>query len=427
MIYSILSTVVTALAMPWAVLHGIRRGVAPRQVLARLRPPEGLERCDIWLHGVSAGEIRALQPLVEHLQRTRPELRLTISSGTPTGLQQALQISGGAPCFLLPYDLPWTMRPLVRTLSPQWLLLSEGDLWMGMLQRVRDAGGRIGVVGAKVSDRSMRRWRSVPALARALYGCVDLFCAQSQEMAERLKLWARHPQSVVTVGSLKEERALRVLNEPDRRAWQERLGLHEGRPVLLLGSTHPGEEALLVQAARPLLQEGWQIVICPRHPARLQQVLGDLAPYGIHPHVVGETERQPLNPMPQPGAHAAQVVLVAQFGVLTDLMQLSDVVVVGGSFLPGVGGHNILEPVQLGRAVLWGPHMENQRSLEEKVQKWGAGEALTAEGLTEACLRWRHRAPVQIEMLRNEQANGPLLATWKALVNGLGDPRPKEL
>jgi 3-deoxy-D-manno-octulosonic-acid transferase len=422
-IYGILSTLVTALALPWAVIHGIRRGTPPCQVLSRLLVPRHLERCDIWLHGVSAGEIRALQPLVEHLQRNHPELRFTISTGTATGLQEAQQISGASPCFLLPYDLPWTMRRLVRALQPQWLLLSEGDLWMGMLQQVRMSGCRVGVVGAKVSDRSMRRWRLVPTLARRLYGLVDLFCAQSQEMASRLKVWARDPKLVVAVGSLKEERSLRVLDEPAKNLWRKRLGLHVDRPVLLLGSTHPGEEVLLLQAARPLLQQGWQIVICPRHPARLSQILAELAQQGLIPDGAVQQSSE-LQKLQLPLDHAsAPIIVVAQFGVLTDLMQLSDVVVVGGSFLPGVGGHNILEPIQLGRPALWGPHMENQRSLEERVMSLRGGEAIVPADLAAACHRWKERVPER----RPQNAEGTLSATWKALVCGLGECRPREL
>ncbi len=399
MIRHLLAAIAFGLATPFALWHGRKRGMPWRAILQRWRVPASLQPADLWLHGVSAGEVRSLEPLVRWLQRHAPQLRLVISTGTAVGLQEARQLAGAERVFLLPFDLPWVMRSLLKRLNPKWLILAEGDLWWNMLQESQRRGTRRAILGAKVSDRSLRRWSFCLPLARRLWGMIDLFCAQSSEMADRLYQLAPQAQIKVT-GSLKLDRQPARLGEQELRQWRERLALQPDRPTLLVGSTHPGEELLLAQQLQLLVAAGWQILLCPRHPQRSSQILAELRAVGLSVQTLQDQ---------QCAADPADIRLVGQFGVLTQLMQLANVVVLGGSFLPGVGGHNILEPLQLRRPVLWGPYMANQRDLVQRVRDIEGGESVLPECLSDAAQDWAERPVPELP------AGQALLATLQAL------------
>ena len=332
-----------------------------RQHLA-LALPERRPGC-VWVHACSMGEINSVAPLVESLLADGQAVHLSVV--TRTGYQQARRLFADAVSLsYLPWDLPGTMRRLVRRLSPGLLLLTETEFWPGMLAACRRAGVPIVGINTRISDRSFPRYRATRHLWRRWLEPVQLFLAQSELDAARLAELGVETSRIRSVGNLKF--AIRP-PEVDAETLRRRVDATATRPILLIASTHEGEEEKLL----PLVP-GWRrlapdllIAFVPRHPERFDAVAGIIRDAGLS-----------LARWSRPGDGAADAVMVDAMGVLGSLYAIADLVIIGGSLVP-VGGHNPLEAAICGRGVVTGPHVENFRDVMLQMQ--AAGGAVIAE------------------------------------------------
>ena len=391
MLYGALSTLGWLLLFPWAVYSGRRRGTSWSTLLGRCRAPRDLprqERPAIWLHAVSAGEVAAAQALVLKMRREDPETPWVITTGTEAGLAAAKRFYPDIPAVLAPYDTPWAMHALVCRINPKALLLAEGDLWYGMICRVARRKVPIIVVSGKMSERSAQRWERFSWFSRQMMKLLRFVCVQDEQAMQRFVRAGVSPESILVTGNLKLAMPVKRLSHHELQQWRQRLNLSERDRVLLLGSTHEPEERLLLQALHPLIQEGWKVLLVPRHPARkeaLQALLQEL------------------------GLDSTQVMLLAEMGILVACMQLVNVTILGGSFVSGIGGHNVWEPVQVGCPVLFGPHHAAQVELAKQVQRVHGGECVEANGLVDAVRRWSS------QRIQSEASQEVLDRTWTVL------------
>jgi 3-deoxy-D-manno-octulosonic-acid transferase len=214
---------------------------------------------------------------------------------------------------------------------------------------------------------------------------MDLLCAQNSEYASRISSLC--PTAPITItGNLKLSIPTKKLNEEEKETWRKKLGIAQGEKVITIGSTHENEEALILAN----LKTSAKILIVPRHPERFAKVKKFI---------------QDLN--------NPQIIVVDQMGVLTTCYQLSELAIVGGSFQPGVGGHNIFEPIQAGIPVIFGPYMETQKELVQLILGAKAGIQTPAENLTEA-LDQAQLLSQNVQKLAGE-GEEVLDRTWKAL------------
>jgi 3-deoxy-D-manno-octulosonic-acid transferase len=323
--------------------------------------PERRPGC-LWVHACSMGEVNSVAPLIERLLAAGHAVHLTVV--TRTGHQQARRLFADAITLsYLPWDLPGTMRRLVHRLSPSLLLLTETEFWPGMLAACRRAGVPVIGINTRISDRSFPRYRATRHLWRRWLEPVRLFLAQSDLDATRLAALGIPASRIRAVGNLKF--AIRS-PEADADPLRQRLDATGRRPVLLMASTHEGEEAQLLS-----LLPGWRrlvpdllAVFVPRHPERFASVAATITDAGLT-----------LARWSQPGAKAADAVLIDAMGVLSSLYTIADLVVIGGSLVP-IGGHNPLEAAICGRGVVTGPHVENFRDVMLQMQ--AAGGAVIA-------------------------------------------------
>ncbi|MFZ4099060.1 MAG: 3-deoxy-D-manno-octulosonic acid transferase [Chlamydiia bacterium] len=392
MVYGILFTIGWLVALPWIVFAGRRRGTSWQTIWNRCRAPtmQVAKAPRIWVHAVSVGEAVLMQTLIERIRREAPSAEWVITAGTEGGLQTAKRLYPFAQVILTPFDLPWAMTSLVRHIQPNLLLLSEGDLWYGMLHRVAARNTPIAVVSAKMSARSAGRWSYFPWLAGKVMKLMQLVCAQDEEMAARLRRAGIPSNRIQVTGNLKLALSPKIASSEELSQWRERLSLPSKDRVLLIGSTHPGEEEPLLKALQPLVEEGWRLLLVPRHPARRPELEELLCRLGYQ-------------------GDDSPVTLIAQMGVLTTCMQLASVTILGGSFVPGIGGHNLWEPVQLGCPVLYGPHHQTQKNLACEVAKIQGGACVGLEDLLAAVRHWNGRSIVV-------PSSGQIVErTWQAL------------
>ncbi|MGD0270257.1 MAG: 3-deoxy-D-manno-octulosonic acid transferase [Candidatus Sulfotelmatobacter sp.] len=367
-LYSLALGVAMLVSLPYWLFqmarHGkYRKGLAERlgRVPSRLQLPE--EEPAIWIHAVSVGEVLAVAGLVEELRRRFPQHRVFISTTTDTGQALARQRFGEDKVFYFPMDFAFAIRPYLRALRPQLVVIAETEFWPNFLRLAHAGGARVAVVNARISDRSWPGYRRFSKLLPRLLANVDLFLAQTPEDAARLQDIGAKPERIRVSGNLKFDipaAAPIAIVESLRKS----IAASAAGPVLACGSTMDGEESLLLKAFENVLVQHPRavMILAPRRPERFAAVAALLQQMSISFFNRSEWNGESLS---------GKVLLLDTIGELSALYALADVAFVGGS-LVAHGGHNIIEPAQHGVAILVGNHTENFRDMVSLFQSRNA-------------------------------------------------------
>jgi 3-deoxy-D-manno-octulosonic-acid transferase len=352
------------LAAGLALWRALRAGEDWRALRERfgfgVAPPAGA----IWVHAVSVGEVQLAAALVRELRRRYPERALLVTTATPTGRRRALEAFGAeAAVRYLPYDLPDAVARFLGRARPALALILETELWPNLYRECWRRGIPVLLANARLSPASVRRYRWLRGLIAETLAGVTV-AAQSAADAARFRELGAAPERVHEAGNLKFDVA--VLPAVAREGAALRAALGAKRPVWVAGSTHAGEEEQLLDAHRLLGERVADalLVLAPRHPPRFEAVAALLGRRGVR--FRRRTERLP----PEPGT---PVLLVDTLGELPAFYAAADVAFVGGSLVP-VGGHNLVEPAALGRALLSGPATFNAEAVARLLREAGALE-----------------------------------------------------
>jgi 3-deoxy-D-manno-octulosonic-acid transferase len=325
----------------------------------------------VWVHGVSVGETLAVAGLVKEIQRRYPERKIFLSHVTPAGRAAGeTRLPGVAGRFYLPLDWSWSVRRALRRIRPALLLIVETELWPNLLRAAHACGTRVVVVNARLSGRSLGRYRLVRRFTRRVLENVDLICAQSAREAERFRSLGAEAERVVVTGNLKFDAKPPEAGELTARL-EKALQLAPRRPVLVAASTMPGEERLLLSAWAEIRRVHPQalLILAPRHPARFETVAQLLAREGwgfVRRTALEENEQKLASQI-----SSAEILLLDTIGELAGIFKVGDVAFVGGSLVP-TGGHNLLEPAFWTKPIVCGPHMENFQDIAQLFVEAGA-------------------------------------------------------
>ena len=308
----------------------------------------------VWVHAVSVGEVLAVSGLLAELRRSFPRHRVLVSTTTDTGQALARKRFGEENVFYFPMDFEFTIRPYLRALQPELVVLAETEFWPNFLRLVYASGARIAVVNARISDRSWPRYRRFRWALQKMLRHVDLFLAQTQQDSARLQSIGAEAARVQITGNLKFDVNLPA-PPPIVESLRRSLAAEQAGPVLVCGSTVDGEEPPLLKAFENLrvAHPRAVMILAPRHPERFDQVAILLQQLGIRSYRRTRWAGETL---------AGGVFLVDSIGELAALYGLADVAFVGGSLVPR-GGHNIIEPAQHGVAIVTGTFTENFRDI----------------------------------------------------------------
>ena len=327
---------------------GERFGGAPAEAGTRVPIDVGGA---VWFHAVSAGEANAAAPIIRALHDRLPDQALLVTTTTPAGSARVRSLLGdiAGHCYA-PYDYPWAVRRFLRRTRPRALVLMETELWPNTIAQATAGGTPVYLVNARLSDRSFRRYRRVRGLiAPTLARLAGALC-QYQDTAERLR--ALGTERVEVAGSVKF----------DVEAPAAQPSTPAQPPTWIAGSTHEGEEAVVLDAHRQLRQRHprLRLLLVPRHPARVESVARLVRQRGLSLALASAD-----------GADAdAAVVLGDEMGTLAALYGKAQVAFVGGS-LEGTGGHNPIEAAAHGVPFLMGP---DRFKIEEIWQRFAAAE-----------------------------------------------------
>lgn len=341
----------------------------------------------VWVHAVSVGEAVAASRLIAELEAALPGFAIVVSTTTPTGQHVARERFGVDRVFFYPLDFAFAVRPFLRALRPRLVILMESELWPRMLVECERGAVPVAVVNARVSDRSFPRYMALRALWRPLLRRVSLLLAQSETDVQRWTQIGAVADRVQNIGNLKYD--IRTASETPLTTLV-RNHLLDGAKVLVCGSTHEGEEALLLDCWKTLAVDPRIMILAPRHPQRVDVVLQLAKDRGL---TAVRLSVWRLAPSP---ILEGTVLLVDTVGELASLYALATVAFVGGS-LVSHGGQNPLEPAQFGVPVVMGHSYENFRAVVDGMKQT---EALALVNDTQLC------TALQFQMLTTDDSTG---------------------
>jgi 3-deoxy-D-manno-octulosonic-acid transferase len=375
-LYNILFTICFVVSSPYYFRRMRRRGdwrPGFRQRFGRYDPnlKQALtNRQTLWLHAVSVGEVNLCTHLIRALERRLPNMKFVVSTTTTTGMARLKHLlPARISKIYYPLDRRKWVRRALAVINPEAIVLVEAEIWPNFLWRARDLNIPVFLANARLSDRSFRGYRRFGFLFRPLFASFAGVGCQNEEDAARLRSLGCRPEAVRVVGNLKFDAAKleehRMLDVP---ALLAQLGVSPDAPVLVGGSTHEGEEVMLAEIAQRLRAQfpNLFLVLVPRHFERSGAVGRQLRERGVR-FVYRNVLRSDAPPPDGP----VDCLLVNSTGELRFFYEHATVVFVGKS-MTAMGGQNPIEPAVYGRAMVFGPNMQNFADIARSFVAQGA-------------------------------------------------------
>ncbi len=364
------------LAVPVISMVMLWRGLRDRSYWAnfgeRFGFGERLAPGSVWVHAVSVGEVQASAALVTTLRERYPSIPIVVTTLTPTGAGRARTLFKDlAQVRYIPFDLPGSVRRFFKRVQPRLAVIFETELWPNLYNECGRRRIPLVLASARISARSVSRYRRLGSLFRDALSRGVVVAAQADGDADRFKSLGADPERTHVTGNIKFD--FSVPADMAERGRRLRQLYAASRPMWVAGSTHDGEEQIIVEAHR--IVRGTHpralLVLVPRHPPRFDEVAHRLQQTGIR--FVRRSQR--VGAKAESAAASADVLLVDTLGELLDFYAAADVAFVGGSLVP-IGGHNLLEPAALGLPILTGPHNTNSAEVAQLLIGRGAAEVV---------------------------------------------------
>ena len=320
----------------------------------------------LWIHAASVGEIASACSLVEQIRKRFPSQKIIVSAFTYTGYLTARRMLSDVPAIFFPLDHPWIVKRALFTFDPSVMVFLETEIWPNMLRSAHRRGTPTVLLSGRFSTRSFKKYSLLSWFFRGVLANFNSMGMQTQEDVDRAKKLGADPQKVAFTGSLKrmgsENRCADHAKVPGSFDLKRKL---TGR-LLVAGSSHRGEEEILLNAFRFLKQRfpDFRMVLAPRHPQRFPEVERLLKASGLEFEKKSEVNGR--------ATVSQDVLFLDTLGDLEELYAVGDVAFVGGS-LVDAGGHNLLEPARVRRPILFGPYMANFAGIAQELKQNGGG------------------------------------------------------
>jgi 3-deoxy-D-manno-octulosonic-acid transferase len=371
LIYNFLLSIVFLAGLPflpvWLMLHPRSRpGLAERfgwYAKSKLRKLRGTR--PIWIHAASVGEVGAAGALIAALKANAPDRKVVFSTFTDTGNAMARRCGGADAVVFLPLDHPVLVRRALNQFDPVALVVIETEIWPNLLHEAYKLGIPTLLLSGRLSERALKRYLILRGFFRRVMQCFTVLGVQSEDDKIRITRLGAAPERVRVSGNLKRAARMRVAD--DDFGSGRSLGHSDARrPLLVVGSSHKGEEEILFAVFMVLKRRfsDLQLALTPRHPQRFEEVEKLLRSSGLS--FAKKSQMDGCLGFDQ------DVMLIDTLGDLGKFYARADIVFVGGS-LVDVGGHNLLEPAFLKKPVLFGPAMANFKMLAEELKRSGGG------------------------------------------------------
>ena len=406
LLYSLVLTLLFLALLPYFAYQAARHGKYAGSFMERLGwLPEsvgGDGKTTIWVHAVSVGEFLAARPLIQRLKKELPDIRVVVSTTTLTGQRLARsQTALHDSVFYFPFDWSFTVRRSLAQVNPTAVIILETELWPNFLRECSRRGVKTVLANGRISARSFRRYQMVGLPFRRAIENFSLMIMQTEADAERARQLGAPPTRVHVSGNLKYdfdfgENSITQISEPatpianlhasssdvDRveplKKSDDLYAASMPYPLIVAGSTAPGEEQMLLGALRKVRTciglEDTRLLLAPRHPERFDEVARLIqrsqfkfirrSDHRVNATFAGSRDSQSRQPIAELSSEEKSwdILLLDTIGELASLYRFASVVFVGGSLVRH-GGHNIIEPAAFAKPVIVGPHTDNFRQI----------------------------------------------------------------
>ncbi|MEE9591344.1 MAG: 3-deoxy-D-manno-octulosonic acid transferase [Thermodesulfobacteriota bacterium] len=332
----------------------------------------------VWFHAVSVGETKAAIPLLRMLKDRHPETKVVFSTVTATGNDIASRDGEGLIDVLIffPLDFSWVVKRVTRRLRPLLFIVVEKEIWPNLFRLLNARRTPTIVVNGNISDRSFKRYKRFRLFFNSVFKEISAYCAQSE--LDSAKASALGIRRTLVTGNMKFDIRMPSLGEKEKDALKGELGIMNSERVIVAGSTHRGEEEIILSVYKELCNEfkRLRLVIAPRHPERFKEVGELIEKKGFS--LLRRSEQRAnsnvvKNNSSKPRDMKGEVILLDTMGELGRFYGIADIVFVGGSLVEGVGGHNLLEPAIYRRPVVYGPYLGNWLYVAEMLERSEGG------------------------------------------------------
>lgn len=392
-LYNTLLLLASPLLLLYLLYRMVIKGKSRQGFSARLGsiPPEAAELAShndpvFWFQACSVGEVAAVQPIIHAVREREPLAHIVLSTTTPTGREMALKRELELDALIyFPFDIPFCIRRVINGMKPDILVMVDTELWPNIVAIARSAGLVTALVNGRISDKAYPRDRMAAPLMAWTLSNFSAIMAQSPKDAERFVSLGAAPEQVSTLGNCKFDEPMPDVSAAEANKLRLELGLAPEAPILVAGSTREGEDEKVLEAYDLLRQDhrDLQLVIAPRHPERGDAIERLVTERGYAAYrrsrAIQDTEAERA----RVASGQVRVVILDTIGELTRVYALATVVFVGGSLVRW-GGHNILQPIALGKPTLMGPWMHNFQDITDiALGEQAAVQVFSAEQLAE--------------------------------------------
>lgn len=311
----------------------------------------------IWIHAVSVGEVLSLQNLINKFREKNPDWSVYISVLTNSGFRIASEkLSNISGVFFIPFDFTLIIKRFFKALKPDLFILAESEFWPNLLKEANKNCTAVLLINGRISERSFRWYSRMKFFVKKILANIDFFLVQTEREKTGLIDLGIPPFKISQAGNLKTEIQLPLLSSEKINRYKNKLGIPEGKKVILAGSTHRGEEIQILQSFSIAKKEypDEVLMIAPRHPERageIERICNDLSLSCVR------KSKNDLKPV-------WEVLIIDTLGELAVLYSLCDLAFIGGSLVEW-GGQNILEPAFYGKPIFFGPYMNNFRDIAQ--------------------------------------------------------------
>lgn len=323
----------------------------------------------IWLHAVSVGEVMAARAWLERFLDQYKDWKVALSTTTPTGYSVAKKLPlERVMSFYAPFDLSFSVQRALGAIQPKLILLMETEIWPNFISEASRAGVPIGIINGRISPRAFRRYRLARFWTSSMFGKLSFCLVQSERDRAFFSSLGMAPGKLTHTGNMKFDSVRAGLNGAANSAADE-IYIPKEALVLIGGSTHDGEEEMLLNVFRRLKPAvpGVRLILAPRHPERTKQVVELAAKGGFSVQLFSNGSGTPWD-----------VLVIDRMGLLASIYALADIVFIGGSMIPH-GGQNPIEAAHQKKPVLHGPHVFNFQDLYRALDESGGAAEVRCE------------------------------------------------
>jgi 3-deoxy-D-manno-octulosonic-acid transferase len=393
LVYNLLLTIFAVFIIPFCLLKGkYRAGFSQRMGFYPPLPKD--KGKNIWVHAVSVGEAVASASLVKGLKGLYPDFKIILSTVTITGNRIAKEkISGADFVIYFPFDFSWVVKRAFDSINPALCIIMETELWPNFLREANLRNIPVAVVNCRISEKSFGGYKKIRPFMKQVLKNVALFNVQTERDMKRIIALGAGENNVKVCGNIKYDHEFKSVEGEKIEEIKKTIGIGSIDKILIAGSTHPGEEGVILDLYISILRRhpDLRLIIAPRHIERGGEVEEVVRKKGLAsirktelstPPQSPPDKAPPLSPPFEGGekgevkrgeeGEGRPVIILDTIGELNFMYSIADIVFVGGSLIPH-GGQNILEPAFYKKPVLFGKYMMNFQEIAREMVLSGGG------------------------------------------------------